>query len=200
MQSGNTMYMAFDVHKNDIWFSKCDSCEEILIWKSSKLVWPGVSIAPRCHPDFPDELKQDYEEARQVYNASPRASAALLRLCLQKLCKKLGAAGKDINQDIQYLYDEYGLGRRVRDSMDILRIVGNNAVHPGEINFDDSPEISLGLFRIINFVVDKAISEPAHIDSIFTQLPEGARKAIELRDERSAPNGKPLLDKPQPRA
>jgi Domain of unknown function (DUF4145) len=194
-QEGNACSHSFDVTADQVCFSKCDACDAIVIWKSDKVVWPHVSLAPEAHVDFPDNLRSDYEEARQIYNDSPRASAALLRLCLQKLCVHLGAPGENINNDIQYLYDEYGLGRRVRDSMDILRVVGNNAVHPGEIDLDDNREISLGLFRIINFIVDKAISEPAHVDSIFSQLPEGAREAIERRDQRAATN-RPQLEQP----
>jgi hypothetical protein len=168
-----------------------------MVWIDRQIAWPKTSLAPEAHVDFPNELRADYDEARQIYNDSPRASAALLRLCLQKLCKYLGAEGKNINSDIQYLYDEYGLGRRVRDSMDILRVVGNNAVHPGEIDLEDDREISLGLFRIINFVIDKAISEPAHVDSIFSQLPAGAREAIDRRDQNSNLNRRLPIDPPQ---
>jgi hypothetical protein len=196
IEEENMHRSSFNVYNDEVWFSKCDACEEVMIWKSEESVWPAVSLAPEAHPDFPIDIKPDYEEARQIYNASPRASAALLRLCLQKLCKHLGASGENINSDIQYLYDEYGLGRRVRDSMDILRVVGNNAVHPGEIDLQDNREISLGLFRIINFIVDKAISEPAHIDSIFSQLPEGAREAIERRDTRGSGGLRPPLEDP----
>ncbi len=195
LEIGNIYRSSFNVGNDKIFFSQCDACEHKIIWKSGEVVWPHVSIAPEAHVDFPEDLRADYEEARLIYNDSPRASAALLRLCLQKLCSHLGAPGKNINDDIQFLYDEYGLGRRVRDSMDILRVVGNNAVHPGEINLDDNREISLGLFRIVNFIIDKAISEPAHVDSIFSQLPEGAREAIERRDER-ATAVRPQLEQP----
>lgn len=196
IEEGNTHHSSFNIYNEYVWFSRCDACEEIMIWKSAEAIWPAVSLAPEAHPDFPEAIKADYEEARQIYNASPRASAALLRLCLQKLCQHLGASGDNINADIQYLYDEYGLGRRVRDSMDILRVVGNNAVHPGEIDLQDNREISLGLFRIINFVIDKAISEPAHIDSIFSQLPESAREAIERREARALGGSRPQLEEP----
>lgn len=196
MPIANGARSSFDVVNDQIWFSKCDACEKKIIWKNKEVVWPNVSLAPEAHVDFPDDLRADYEEARQIYNDSPRASAALLRLCLQKLCAHLGASGDNINNDIQHLYDEYGLGRRVRDSMDILRVVGNNAVHPGEIDLQDNREISLGLFRIINFIIDKAISEPAHVDSIFAQLPEGAREAIERRDERANGPDRPQLEQP----
>jgi hypothetical protein len=191
---GNTSYQSFNVHEEGIFFSQCDACEKKMIWKAKEPIWPRTSLAPEAHVDFPAELLDDFEEARQVYNDSPRASTALLRLCLQKLCKLLGAPGKNINDDIQFLYDEFGLGRRVMDSMDILRVVGNNAVHPGEINLNDDREISFGLFSILNFIVEKAISEPAQIESIYKKLPEGARLAIESRVTKSsgAPGKVPL--------
>lgn len=196
LQNGGFTHGSFDVTDDSVLFSKCHACRKILIWKDGDLVWPRASLAPEAHPDFPADLRGDYEEARQIYNESPRASAALLRLCLQKLCKHLGASGEDINSDIQFLYDEYGLGRQVRDSMDILRIVGNNAVHPGEINIEDNQQMSLGIFRIINFIIDKAISEPSHIDSIFSQLPGSAREAIERRDAKGSGKIRPLLEPP----
>ena len=189
---GTTTYPSFSVGGDSIFISQCHACAQKMIWKDQDAIWPRVSLAPEAHIDFPADLRPDYEEARQIYNDSPRASAALLRLCLQKLCRYLGARGDNINSDIQHIYDEYGLGRRVRDSMDILRVVGNNAVHPGEIDLRDSRDISLGLFRIINFIIDKAISEPAHIDSIFAQLPEKAREAIEKRGQKSLPGRPPL--------
>lgn len=200
-QAGNTFlpeggisYQSFDVSNEDIFFSQCDACGNKMIWKNKDPIWPRTSLAPEAHIDFPRGLIEDFEEARQVYNDSPRASAALLRLCLQKLCKDLGAPGKNINEDIQFLQDEFGIGRRVVDSMDILRVVGNNAVHPGEINLQDDREISFGLFSILNFIVEKAISEPAQIESIYKRLPEGARLAIESRAARSsgAPGKMPL--------
>ena len=193
---GSATYHPFRTDEDSLFISKCDACNKVMLWKDAVAVWPRSSLAPEAHPDFPAGLRGDYEEARQIYNDSPRASAALLRLCLQKLCAHLGAPGKNISDDIQFLYDEFGLGRRVRDSMDILRVVGNNAVHPGEIDFEDNREISLGLFRMINFVVDKAIAEPNHVDSIYAQLPEGARDAIERRDVKKGRSDKVPLEPP----
>lgn len=196
LKVGATTHSSFNVYSENVYFSRCHACSKSILWKDEKVVWPKTSLAPEAHLDFPPVLRPDYEEARQIYNESPRASAALLRLCLQKLCRHLGASGDNINSDIQFIYQEFGLGRRVRDSMDILRVVGNNAVHPGEIDLNDNQEISLGLFRIINFIIDKSISEPAHIDSIFSQLPEGAREAIERRDVRGSATLRPALEPP----
>ena len=65
-----------------------------------KMVYPKTLTAPVPHPDMPVEISSDYEEARNIAVDSPRAAAALLRLCVQKLCKHLGEPGKNINDDI----------------------------------------------------------------------------------------------------
>lgn len=133
------------------------------------------------HPDMPDQLKVDYEEARSVYSKSPRSSAALLRLCIQKLCKALGEPGKDINKDIAALVEK-GLPVQIQRSLDIVRVVGNEQVHPGTLDVRDNPDIVLGLFELINFIIEDRIARPKAINDLYQRLPEEKRKAIERRD------------------
>ena len=62
-------------------------------------------------------------------------------------------------------------------------MVGNNAVHPGEIEINDTPDIAHNLFAMMNFIVEDRIARPKQIQALYTQLPEGARNAIEARDK-----------------
>ena len=68
--------------------------------------------------------------------------------------------------------------------MDVLRVVGNNAVHPGEIQLDEQPETASALFTPLDIVVGDRIAQPQQIDEIYSRLPAGALEVIEKRDER----------------
>jgi hypothetical protein len=161
--------------------SKCSECDEIALWMQDVLLLPSTAEAPPANPDLPKHIRQDYDEAGAILSLSPRGAAALLRLCVQKLCKELGEDGKNINDDIGALVKK-GLSVRVQQALDVVRVVGNSAVHPGQLDLKDDRATALSLFQLINIIAEKMISEPKHIDEAFANLPEDALKAIERRD------------------
>ncbi len=180
--------------KNDKWnthrplhnisYSECFSCGEFSVWLYDRLIYPSTELDIEIHPDAPDSVRPFLEEARNVFARSPRAAAAMLRLALQKLCIELGGLGKNINEDIGSLVKK-GLDAKIVKALDVVRIVGNNAVHPGEISFDDDGETVLKLFKLIDFTITAMISQPREIEELFGQLPDGAREAIERRDKQA---------------
>jgi len=161
--------------------SQCSHCSQWAIWQKESLLFPASSTAPMPHVDLPEDCKQDYMEARTVLQNSPRSSCALLRLCIQKLMKEVGESGENINSDIKNLVKN-GLHSKVQMALDVCRVVGNNAVHPGEIDFKDNANIALNIFDLVNFITEELISKPKHIDSLFNNLPSKSIEAIEKRD------------------
>ncbi len=161
--------------------SRCTHCKDYSFWVDEKLIFPSLSTAPLPNIDVPEEIKKDYEEAREILNKSPRGAAALLRLCVQKLCGELGESGKDINKDIGSLVEK-GLPIRVQQSLDIVRVIGNDAVHPGQIDLKDDIETATKLFQLINIIVDAMITQPKEIDKMFNSLPENKLDGIKNRD------------------
>lgn len=166
----------------NFWICRCARCEKFSLWMFGKMVYPSVKAAPLPNSDLPEDVKADYEEARNIANDSPRGAAALLRLAIQKLCKHLGEKGKNINDDIASLVKK-GLPEKVQQALDIVRVVGNNAVHPGQIDLNDEPAVANKLFDLVNIIAEIMITQPKHVASIYDKvLPAGQKDAIEKRD------------------
>jgi hypothetical protein len=162
-------------------FSQCHHCWERCFWYDGRMVIPSEAPVPPPHQDIPQNCLDVYNEARDIVARSPRAAAALLRLCLQKLMPELGEKGKNINDDIGSLVKK-GLPIEVQQALDYCRVVGNNGVHPGEIELTDNPEIAHSLFEMLNFIVEDRISRPKKVAALYKILPEGALKAVAKRD------------------
>jgi hypothetical protein len=161
--------------------SKCFSCKKIAVWVFDELLFPQKEYSVPPNEDLPQEILNDYEEASSIIGKSPRGAAALLRLAIQKLCIHLGQPGNNINKDIASLVKQ-GLDTRVQKALDIVRVVGNNAVHPGQIDLRDNKDTAESLFGLVNIIAEKMISEPKHVESMFEGLPDGAKEQIEKRD------------------
>lgn len=163
--------------------SRCFNCEKYSLWIYTEMVYPSQIDAPPANPDMSADIRRDYEEACAILRHSPRGAAALARLSIQKLCKELGKPGKNINDDIGALVTD-GLDKRIQQALDVVRVVGNQAVHPGQIDLRDDRSTAETLLRLVNMIVDRLVSEPKHIEELYGRLPEGALKGIADRDNK----------------
>jgi len=145
------------------------------------MIVPSEAPVALHHEDLPENCIADYDEARDIVARSPKAAAALMRLCIQKLVANLGEKGNNINDDIGALVKK-GLPVQVQQALDYCRVIGNNAVHPGELIIDDNLNIAHSLFEMVNFIVEDRITKPKKIAELYNILPEGALKAVEKRD------------------
>ncbi|MBA7542878.1 hypothetical protein ES705_35203 [subsurface metagenome] len=159
----------------------CQHCGEHTLWIREKMFYPETGISPFPNPEMPESVKKLYLEAASISTKSPRGASALLRLAIQVLCKELGESGKNINNDIKNLVSK-GLPTIVQQSLDIVRVTGNNAVHPGQIDTDDINVVNK-LFELINIIIEYMIALPKQVSGLYSSLPKDKLDGIEKRDK-----------------
>lgn len=182
-QSGAYVYN--DV--SNLHLSECYNCKKIAVWVHGNLVFPSQRVGVAPNSDLPPEIIRDFEEARAIVDNSPRGAAALMRLAVQKLCAHLGEKGKSIDEDIASLVAK-GLNPLVQKALDVVRVIGNEAVHPGTVDLKDDRDTAMRLFGLVNAIADQMITHPKSVKEMYDQLPAGKRAAIDVRNER-ATNG-----------
>ena len=178
--ASSTCYAETQITHAAIKITRCEHCLKNCIWVGDLYLFPTTGGAPRPNPDMPADVQGDYDEAARIYTQSPRGAAALLRLAIQKLMLHLGQSGKNINIDIAALV-VLGLPQKIQQALDIVRVTGNNAVHPGQLDANDIQVVEQ-LFSLVNVIVEQSISLPKRINKVYDALPEDAKSAIERRD------------------
>lgn len=77
-----------------------------------------------------------------------------------------------------------GLPSKIQKALDIVRVVGNDSVHPGLIDINDDPDIVNKLFQLINLIAEAMITQPKEVDALYdTLISDGKKQAIAKRDE-----------------
>ena len=90
----------------------------------------------------------------------------LRHLVEQIIVQKTGKEVKNLSQAVQ----EMALPGHLHKSMDLVRIVGNRAVHGGDIQPHEDPEVIVLLFEIVNQLVVHLISHPKRIEEMSAKL------------------------------
>lgn len=159
----------------------CQNCDNAVIWIDDEYIYPEIAPS-EPNSDMPDTVKSLYKEAALICNKSPRAACALLRLAIERLCNYLGESG-NIDTMIGNLVKK-GLPPIVQKALDAVRVIGNKAVHPGQIAFDvDDKSTAEMLMKLLNIITERLITEPKEIDGIFDALPQSVKESIEKRDK-----------------
>lgn len=169
--------------------SECFNCHGFAIWLHDRLLYPITRAGVEPNDDLDADIKRDFEEARSILDKSPRGAAALLRLALQKLCKQLGEGGRDIDNDIASLVSK-GLNPTIQKALDVVRVVGNEAVHPGTLDLRDDRDTALKLFGLVNSIAQQMITHPKEVEALYGMLPEAKRAGIDARNAKALEKAK----------
>jgi predicted RNA-binding Zn-ribbon protein involved in translation (DUF1610 family) len=161
----------------------CQSCGKEVIFFDGKVIVPATSSAPQPVDDMPTIVLPDFEEARSIVSQSPRGASALLRLVIQKLMPILGATKSKIDAAIAELVANNVIDTQLQQALDTVRVIGNDAVHPGELDLKDDAATAIMLFRLVNFIVERAITQPKEFAALYQGLPSAKLEGIANRDK-----------------
>lgn len=90
----------------------------------------------------------------------------------------------NINDDIAALVGK-GLPIPIQQALDIVRVVGNNAVHPGQLDIRDDIATVSQLFGLVNLIAEVMVSQPKHVKALYDSVvPEAQRQSIAARDAK----------------
>jgi hypothetical protein len=73
----------------------------------------------------------------------------------------------------------------VQQTLDVVRVVGNEAVHPGVLDLRDNVGDVAALFGMMNEIVEELITRPQRILKHYERLPESKRQAAEDKDRKN---------------
>lgn len=179
LEKSRSVYQSLE----NVFITECFNCHKLALWVGGKLTDPSMRAGATPNPDIEEHIRADIEEARSILGSSPRGAAAILRLALQKLCVQLGEPGKKIDTDIKSLVAK-GLDPHLQRAFDIVRVMGNEAVHPGILDLRDDAETAAELINLINIVAQTMITNKKAIDALYSRLPADKVAGIEARDKK----------------
>lgn len=154
-----------------------------------KILYPMQTIDPEIPKPseyMPEDVKKLYNEARSVFNLSPRSSGALVRITLERLIKRhilTDDTGRlnDMIGKLSVTFPDY-----ITQLMDNIRTSGNDNAHDdlSKIHDNENSKKVIKLFEFINFIC-RIININEESNRMFNNIPESKRKAIEGRNKRN---------------
>jgi len=211
----NTTYMADERLEKDHYISfdpqnfsiggiilrqyRCPHCQKVSLFLTSNGGFWGGNFSYVYPPTdamfvpeyIPEALRQDYFEAIQIVDLSPKSAATLARRCLQGMIHDFwGIKEKNLNAEITALKSR--IPRQQWEALDAIRRVGNIGAHMEkdvQLIIDVDSDEAKKLLRVIELLF-KTWYINAHEES---ELCEAVKEMADAKDEsRSAakhPNG-----------
>ncbi len=189
MEPRGSRWVNLETSIDDLAISTCQACNGKALWFEGRLLFPAKVVSHPTPSDMPKELQKDFEEARAVAPHSPRAAAALLRMCVENLCKKL--TGKKKFDAAMAELERQGIPSKISMAMDVVRSNGNEVLHAGRLYGEDDDANVATLFGLVASIVNWAITEKNQLAELYLQIPQDKRKHIEERRAAAKGTGEP---------
>ncbi|MED3792109.1 DUF4145 domain-containing protein [Niallia alba] len=172
------------ITEGDKAISICSYCNEWSIWIEGDLVYPQTNLLiPNPNEDLPAHIKDIYEEARDVFQSSPRSSSALIRLAMEKMLTELGYNQGRLVDKVNALVKSEGATEELVMALEIIRLYGNSSAHAGFIDLNDEPEAAEELFIVLNLIADHQFTRKKRLKNLINRMPES--KQAQIREKLS---------------
>jgi len=170
-----------DSQKNYLSIAFCQHCSGFTLWLGDAMIYPLVGEAPPPHEEMPPQIRKLYEEARGVLPASPRASAALLRVALEGLLEEAGYRQERLADRLEKAREDGKLSADTYKLAETLRYAGNAAAHYEPWKIDPSQgeedrEMVKSLFAFVNEVTEELVAKPRRLGEMARKINEKVRK------------------------
>lgn len=194
-------------NKATLKIATCDACggstlwinelvcyrEEMLLGKlppgrklTYKMIFPRILSEDEPHPDTPSHIRSIINEAREVFEVSPRSALPLIRLAYTELIKdeEVGAKGRNHKEKIKNIivcnYPEF-----LQVAGDALRILINDEFRDVNLSREKASYYGKSLFLLFNELVMRVISTKKRGQKVYTELKYSKIKPAELKVRKS---------------
>lgn len=133
--------------------------------KKVTLIYPKISsILIEPNTDMSDEEKNLFNQAKNIFDQSPKSAGSLLRTVLESILKRsFNMNNKKINlwQILNKHNVKEKLGELILSICNTCRLIGNSAAHSEKLNYqsEDKDKVEL-FFKLINMIANKLITQP----------------------------------------
>ncbi len=179
--------------------AQCSNCTKASVWRAEgssdgegaakyvngRMLFPSKSSTEQLPEGAGDVAVQCYSEAKSIADKSPRAAAALLRVTIEAVCRQvLGERNGTLAELIEKIGEKHHLSETVLDAMTALRLIGNSAVHPGQIDLEnrDSNTTVNELFMLADYIYEQIIELPRKIQQISASIKKNRSNNINEKE------------------
>ena len=106
-----------------------------------------------------------------------------MRHALEELVKFMEYQGDDLFQDIGQMYKDGLIDDTIKDSLDIVRLTGNDSLHGNKIDMTDQTNVDY-MFILINEIVESLIALPKRRKDMLEIFGESRLDSIKKRDSK----------------
>ena len=167
--------------QNHLNIAFCQHCDRFTLWLGDAMIYPQTGGARPPHEDMPPQIRKLYEEARGVLPASPRASAALLRVALEGLLEEVGYRQGRLADRLKKAHEDGKLSASTYKLAETLRYAGNAAAHYEPWKIDPSQgeedrEMVRKLFEFVKEVTEELVAKPRRLEEMAREINGKFRK------------------------